>query len=190
MSHDFVDDPRFLAFLLAADRDLAQEAREGGCPACGGKLHAASYRRRPRGVAVSAEWVVRFSFCCAAEGCRKRCTPGSVRFLGRKVYAAAVVVLASILYHGLTPARRDRCVASFGVSERTLVRWRQWWIRDFAGSRFWRSVRGLFASAIVPGSLPVSLFERFDGDEEGRLVRMLRFLLPITGGKGLAVLVF
>jgi hypothetical protein len=27
----------------------------------------------------------RFSFCCAVGGCRKRTTPPSLRFLGRKV---------------------------------------------------------------------------------------------------------
>jgi hypothetical protein len=37
----------------------------------------------------------RFSFCCDRDGCRNRATPPSVRFLGRKVYLGAVVMLIS-----------------------------------------------------------------------------------------------
>jgi hypothetical protein len=37
-----------------------------------------------------------------------------------------------------------------------------------------------------PGRLPLSLLERFAGDDEARLVALLRFLGPITGGAGLA----
>jgi hypothetical protein len=36
----------------------------------------------------------RFSFCCAVDGCRSRATPPSLRFLGPKVYIAAIVVPA------------------------------------------------------------------------------------------------
>jgi len=35
-------------------------------------------------------------FCCAVDGCRSRATPPSLRFLGRKVYLAAIVVLVAI----------------------------------------------------------------------------------------------
>jgi len=42
------------------------------------------------------------SFCCALDGCRSRATPPSLRFLGRKVYLAAIVVLIAILRHGAT----------------------------------------------------------------------------------------
>lgn len=189
MSHDFLFDRRFQDFVLAADRDHAKEVRSRGCP-CGGKLHAADFDRKPLGLAVPPEWAKRFSFCCATEGCRKRLTPGSLRFLGRKFYVGAIVVLASILYHGLTPARRDRFISTFGVSERTLVRWRKWWTRDFSASRFWRAARGLFATPVAEDHLPGSLLERFEGDDQDRLVATLRFLVPVTGGKGLAVQTF
>ena len=39
------------------------------------------------------EYRYRFSFCCDRDGCRKRVTPPSVRFLGRRVYLGAVVIL-------------------------------------------------------------------------------------------------
>ena len=188
MSHAYLSDPAFHAFLLAADQDLALAARVARCPSCRGALHVSNYERRPAGGPAAS--ATRFSFCCAEEGCRRRCTPGSLRFLGRKVYLGVVVIVASMLYHGLTPARRDRLISSLGVSERTLVRWRRWWLRDFAGSRFWRAARGLFGTPVEPDGLPGSLQERFDGDEEQRVRSMLRFLVPITGGKTLAARAF
>src|SRR5258708_31315061 len=49
------------------------EARRGGCE-CGGVLHSARYRRKPRGgpSGLGAAFAVRDSFCCAA--CRRRAT--------------------------------------------------------------------------------------------------------------------
>ena len=95
-------------------------------------------------------------------------------------------MLASILYHGLTPARRDRLEARLGVSERTLVRWRRWWLRDFVQSRFWRAARSRFAGPVSTDDLPGSLLGRFDGDERTSLTSLLRLLVPISGGQGLA----
>ena len=184
MSHHFLFDPTFHAFLLAADRDLAERARADGCRHCGGALHAANYERRPAGAPETR--ATRLSFCCAEEGCRRRETPGSLRFLGRKAYLGAIVVLASILYHGLTPARRDRLEDRLGVSERTLVRWRRWWLRDFVHSRFWRATRSRFAGPVATDDLPGSLLARFGGDERTSLTLLLRFLVPISGGQGLA----
>ncbi len=47
MSHGPLLDARVLQLLLEADRELAAEARAKGC-SCGGKLHSARYRRKPR----------------------------------------------------------------------------------------------------------------------------------------------
>jgi len=41
--------------------------------------------------------VRRFSLCCGARAVRKRATPPSVRFLGRRVYLGAVVIVASMV---------------------------------------------------------------------------------------------
>ncbi|HRZ54915.1 MAG TPA: hypothetical protein P5525_05600 [Candidatus Paceibacterota bacterium] len=56
------------------------------------------------GVAGGPRWQVRFSLCCGKEGCRRRNTPPSVRFLGRWVYAGLVVILVA----AMTPLRGDR----------------------------------------------------------------------------------
>ena len=85
----------FLDLLYALDLELAGKAQAEGCPICGGALHWASYWRKPRGVlaALGVAFRKRFSFCCAVRDCRKRLTPPSLRFLGRKVYLAAAVIL-------------------------------------------------------------------------------------------------
>jgi hypothetical protein len=36
------------------------------------------------------------------DGCRSRTTPPSLRFLGRKVYLATIVVLVSMMQYGVT----------------------------------------------------------------------------------------
>lgn len=190
MSHDygFLRDPAFHAFLRAADIEMAEEARRNGCSLCGGALHSANYQRKPMGGPLTR--AVRLSFCCAREGCRKRHTPGSVRFLGRKVYLGVIVLLASVVYYGQPPDRREHLVGRLGVSERTLVRWRRWWLRDFAGSRFWQAMRGFFATPVKRDDLPMSLLERFQGGSRDQTLATLRFLAPIAGGKGLAVRAF
>ncbi len=93
MYAQLLGDARLYDMLQRIDEDLAGQARAAGCR-CGGRLDSARYRRKPRGgpAGLSASYEQRLSFCCAAEGCRKRTTPPSVRFLGRKVYLGAVVV--------------------------------------------------------------------------------------------------
>ena len=183
MSHSFLDDSRFHDFLYAADVDLARRARHECCPYCGAKLHSANYFRKPRG--GPQRLATRFSFCCAREGCRKRTTPPSMRFFGRRVYLGVWVVLLSVLRHGVTRDRLERLCDHLDVSERTLVRWRRWWVREFAESGFWKGVQGMFRKPVTRMQLPASLMEQFGGQEPWRLVAVLRFMLPVTGGKGL-----
>ena len=100
--------------LTQIDTDLAAQARAQGC-SCGGTLHRANYPRKIRGISVEA---VRDSFRCAEEGCRRRTTPESVRFLGRRVYAGFRVVLLTALRHGLTAARVTVLQEQLGGSTR------------------------------------------------------------------------
>ncbi len=169
-----LDDARFFSWLLRCDRNLADKARQQGCPHCGGRLDQANYRRKPRGLPAKADpqLEVRFSFCCCRDGCRHRVTPPSLRFLGRRVYSAAAVVLADIL----------RCGRQLGVSCRTLRRWRRWWQTTFAASGFWQAARGLLDVPVAACDLPRALLERFAGGARRRLLGLLRFLAPITQG--------
>jgi len=92
--HALLQDPNFFRLLLRIDEELAGKLRAGGC-SCGGVLHSADYPRKPRGclAEVRSQFESRWSFCC--NRCRKRATSMSVRFLGRRVYVALMVVLAS-----------------------------------------------------------------------------------------------
>ena len=131
MSHAPLVDARVWMLLLNADRELAAETRARGCR-CGGRLHSARYRRKPRrGLPeeLRDEYRWRESLCC--DRCRKRTTPPSLRFLGRRVYLAALVVLVSAMTGGVTAGRAARMEALVGVSLRTLQRWRAWWLRTF-----------------------------------------------------------
>jgi hypothetical protein len=108
-----------------------------------------------------------------------------VRFLGRRVYWGAVVVLVSAMRSGITAERASRLREWVGVSVRTLRRWRAWWLGRFVTSEFWRTARGRFAPPIDEGALPASLVERFTaGDDAERLALALRFLSPLSTRSG------
>jgi hypothetical protein len=147
-------------------------------------LHSARYRRKPRGLpaGLGEEYRQRFSFCCAVRECRRRKTATSLRFLGPKAYAAAIVVLVSALRHGATPAIRRRLQALVGASRRTITRWHRWWCDTFVTTPFWQSVRASFDTPVSIAAIPASLLERFSGDPATQLLGVLRFLGPLTGG--------
>lgn len=181
MWHTVLRDCRFFATLSKFDHDLAERVRGAGC-ACGGRLDSARYRRKPRGgpAELGPEYEWRLSFCCAREGCRRRVTPPSVRYLGRRVYLGAVVVLVSAMTHGLSVRRVAELHAHLGIGLRTLRRWRQWWQHAFVESRFWRDARGRFMPGVEEEALPASLLARFGGDGAVRALRALELLAPIT----------
>jgi hypothetical protein len=110
--------------------------------------------------------------------------PPSLRFLGRKVYLAAMVVLIAIMREGATAARMLQLSALVGVNRRTVERWRTWWRDSFTATPFWQVARAAFMPPVDLGRLPAALIERFAGDAADRLVALLRFIAPITGGKG------
>lgn len=175
---------RFLGLLLRLDEDLAAQAQAAGCRVCGQAVHAGNFRRKARGVppGLEQDYEWRLSFCCVGRECRKRLTPSSMRFLGRKVYLGAVVVLVAALRGGATPVRMAQLTQLLGVSRRTVDRWRRWWTEVFPQSRCWAAGSGLFASPVPTGQLPQSLLERFAGPLEAALQALLRFVLPVTGG--------
>jgi hypothetical protein len=173
---NFLFDPQLHQLLEKVDADLAEEARREGCD-CGGKLHRADYERKARGV---PQWNKRYSFCCDQEDCRRRRTPESVRFLGRKVYAGLIVVLISAMMHGLKPERIRRIREVLNISPSTLKRWRQWWLDNFVRSSFWKAMRARFMPVLCEETLPWSLWVSFQLEERDRLLAVLQFLRPIT----------
>jgi hypothetical protein len=170
-------DKRVYQLLEKVDADLTEAARLQGCLRCGGKLHRSDYDRKPRG---GPPWDLRFSLCCAQEGCRRRHTPPSVRFLGRRVYAGLVVVLVSAMIHGLNPERVQRLCEALGIDRRTLERWRRWWLGIFVESSFWREARARFMPPLCLQTMPWSLCVSFEVQRRNRLLELLQFLAPIT----------
>jgi hypothetical protein len=169
--------------LIVIDQELAATAQAGGCRLCAGRLDHADYPRKPRGgpATLSAAYEKRTSFCCATEGCRTRLTPVSVRFLGRRVYLGAVVLVASVLRQGPTPWRVTRLQTLLGVSARALARWHRWWRDAFVHTAFWRAARSRFAPPVESADLPRGLVARFGSDAVvAQVVATLRFLSPLT----------
>jgi len=165
------------------DNEMAEKCRQAGCQYCSGVLHRSDYKRKPRGGPASdapPPDVYRDSFCCDQEGCRKRHTPPSIRFLGRKVYWAVVVILATALRHGINDRRLQVLRGHLEIDRRTLERWRQWWLDTVVKSEFWKSARARFTPPLCEATLPFSLCEAFDIDRQDRLLKLLHFLGPLT----------
>ncbi len=191
MYHNLPCNANFWAFLFSIDQDLANIARQKACP-CGGRLHSAKYPRKPRGSDDLGEsYRLRLSLCCDRDGCRKRVTPPSVRFLGRKVYLGAVVVLVAAMRQGPSPRRVRELSQLFGADRRTIVRWQVFWRKHFPQTVFWKMARGRLAPGVGTEALPLSLLEAFYRSEDpcrdwGQL---LLFLSPITITGGLLIAV-
>lgn len=177
MCHAILQEPAFFHFLTHIDEELAAATRLGGCRACEGALHVANYPRKPRGcpVAVQAEYSQRLSFTCGR--CDLRTTSASVRFAGRRVYLAVVLMLVSPPGSASARALRDR----LRIAPVTLKRWCRWWRETFPLTRFWQSVCERFMPPVTIGRLPQSLLERFEASAmTERLVQALRFIAPLS----------
>jgi hypothetical protein len=135
-----------------------------------------------------------------------------VRFLGRKVYLAAVIIVVSAMRHGPTPRRVRELSARFGADERTIARWQVFWRELFPQTHFWKVARARLEPVVKIVSLPYSLVDAFlhprapctaqlrgEGDDGSAVdpaplhatdtnwARLLRFLAPITIPGGLRI---
>ena len=110
-------------------------------------------------------------------------TAPSLRFLGRKVYLAVIVVLLSMMSHGVTERRFRRLRDAIGVDRRTIARWQVWWREVFTTTAFWSSARAALMPPVDEERLPEALVQRFSGSAAERLIALLRFLSPLSGGR-------
>lgn len=182
MCHFILSDSRFYQRLFRIDQSIAEEEQKAGCW-CGGVLHSARYPGKPRGPRSGLDECYDYglSFCCARDGCRRRRTPPSVGFLGRKVYLSVIVVLATALQHGLTEKRRKGLIEVLDIASQTIVGWRRFWREVFPQSRFWQAERGRLLPPLAIRQLPGGLLERFNGEAlADRLVQRLLWICPIT----------
>lgn len=179
MCHALVQNPKFFRLLLRIDQELAAEVRAAGC-GCGGVLHCADYPRKPRAcpAELRPDFASRLSFCCN-RGHRQRATPQSVRFLGPRVYLGLAVVLESTRPAAQLPGAA-RLSTTLDISIRTLQRWRQWWCEQFPLTALWQAAGARFMPPPAIALFPASLLERFAGNAEEALLRLLVFLRPLT----------
>ena len=105
-----------------------------------------------------------------------------MRFLGPRVFIATVVVLIAMLQQGASDARLQGLAHVVSVDRHTVERWRRWWRDTFTATPFWQAARATLMPPVEHAALPAALLDRFAGDAGDRLVALLRFLGPITGG--------
>ena len=178
MYQSLLTNPNFYQVLLQSDREIAALEQAKGC-LCEGILHQSNYPRKPRGLPQDTDpsFCIRFSFCCNQEGCRKRVTPPSLRFLGRKVYTSVIIVLVFTLATA-TSKQIDRLLSCIGVSpsEETLRRWRKFWVVHFPSGDLWNQ-QGL--NGLDKQALPIVLLDQYAGHPAEKLKSLLKFLSPI-----------
>jgi hypothetical protein len=153
----------FFLLLVQLDEAVMREVAASGCPRCDGPLHRSDYDRKPRGALMAPAgeaFVRRFSLCCGREGCRKRATPPSLRFLGRRVYLGAVVVVASMVALALRGAGEIR--RQTGVPARTTRRWLSWWQGPFLETEVFVTICARLIGVDV-GRVPASIVGRLAG---------------------------
>lgn len=170
----------FFERLRAIDAEITAKVASEGCRFCGGRLHRGDYTRKPRGglVAVAAEaFGRRFSLCCGREGCRRRTTPPSVRFLGRRVYVGAVVIIASVVALALGAASAAR--RATGVPARTTRRWLRWWRGPFITTPVFVDIAARMV-AVDRLRLPASVIEAMTPSPEVRVRKLLGLIAPLT----------
>lgn len=177
-------DREFFAALTLADAEIAAAVGGHGCRRCGGRLHRGDYPRKPRGALVAAageEHVVRFSFCCGREGCRRRTTPPSLRFMGRRVYLEAVVLIASVVA-ALDGASRATA-RGVGAPARTLARWLGWWRGSFLATAELVSLAAVLALATTDArsTMPTPLWRGSPSHSDpAKSAWIARRLAPLT----------
>jgi len=191
MLHDLRLGEEFFAMLAEFDAGIARQVAAVGCRHCGGPLHQGNYERKPRGVEIAAAgeaFSLRHSLCCGRDGCRKRSLPPSLRFLGRRVYFGAVVLLASVVALLVPTLRAARALT--GVPELTLRRWGTWWRTALPDNATWFELRARFRppppdETLLPSSLVVRLGTdlaeaRGDPGLDGICEAAARLLAPVT----------
>lgn len=185
MSHNFLSNANFHLFLNSIDQELALKTQEKGCPECGHKLHQANYPRSPIGISPQFrdQYDERLSFCC--EVCRKRITPPSVRFFGRRWYPAPLFIFISALMRRVSESTLVLVKRQFGisVSESTWKRWRRWWRESFVETLFWKQAKSIIPRALESKRpFPHALLDAFSGSLEKKMGFLLKFLSPLSCG--------
>ena len=168
--------------LYRIDESLLKEEQAKACSYCCGSLYQSNYMRKPRGGPenIPDNYLLRFSLCCGNECCRKRTLPPSCRFMQRRVYWAAVILVVMALRqnreNSVSAGKLERM---FGISRNTLKSWFKYFREEFPVSEQWHRIRGLVAATVGNSELPGALlrfFIRSSDNTEKALIRCLQFL--------------
>src|SRR6185369_8488070 len=104
----------------------------------------------------------RISLCCAREGCRRRATPPSVVFLGRRVYLGIALLTASLTAAATRSAPPPSPPSPPSPPLRTVRRWLRWFREVLPrGSYFAAAHARLWPPIEDTANLPGALVERF-----------------------------
>jgi len=105
-------------------------------------------------------------------------TPPSVRFLGRRVYVGAAIILASVVALAVVTAAVAH--RSTGIPARTLRRWVGWWRGAFPETTVFAALSARLVPAVTRRELPASVLARMPGPPEAQLTGLLGWLAPLT----------
>ncbi len=188
MSHEVGSEFNFHAWLFWLDVRAAERIQASGCPHCEGPLHVSNYDRKVRGLSEEATdagcYGLRLSLCCGREGCRRRATPPSTRFSGRRIYAAIAVLALSL---SLSVEERAEAVEVGEVEERrgaparsTRKRWRSWWRHTLFEMPWFGAMCAQFAEPVEMASAPDSLLAKFRGALTARVQDLIVWVSPLT----------
>lgn len=186
VSHESGSALNFHALLFELDRRAQERVRAGGCERCRGPLHVAHYPRKVRGVSEEAaeagRYGQRLSLCCGREGCRKRATPPSVRFDGRRLYAAIAVLLLSMRSRERPELEGAAALvqAEPSPSWPTRSRWRSWWRSELLQTAWFVALRGHLARPVDAERSPASLLSMFGGGAVEQCRSLLVAISPLT----------
>lgn len=171
------------SLLYQIDLELLENTRNRGCPFCGGPLHNAHFQRKPRGGPPDLQeaFEIRFSLCCGSKGCRRRTMPPSVRFWGRRVYWAPVLLLITALRQNRNPDVTLNHLKSFcGVWRSTVNRWKEYFLSIFPQSEACRRLSGHLKPQSHNGCFPYDLLKRLSesvAHPKEVLIRCLKLLI-------------
>jgi hypothetical protein len=103
-----------------------------------------------------------------------------VRFLGRRVYVGAIVVLAAAIMLAQTTAAA--AYRATGIAPRTLRRWLRWWRDVFPDTRVFAELSARVVPPPCRQELPLSLLVKLSGSPTDRVTTLLVWLAPLTTG--------
>lgn len=170
--------------LYETDKKIAERWHFSKCnkPGCSGVYHQSNYPRKPRGIPPEAEeyFALRFSFCCSK--CSLRFTCESVRFLGRRIYAAYFI--ATMLYPPAEEIQKELIqLPPQTLAIVTVQRWILWWDLIIPKSPVWKTLAGLILANVEKLFLLIFLMDLFIKEFfcfKKSLLNMLEFISPIS----------